>query len=128
MGFRSNFFLRCGRGGSGRVCLPLAFVLEASPLSRRLKWPLWVVLSCRDSARRPSSARKGSTKSVVFGRVAMGIRTGGIDEGADGVTNFYPAKENLGSVWDPLGHKTAQSLNYLRSLGTVSIPPELSYL
>jgi hypothetical protein len=58
----------------------------------------------------------------------MGIRAGGIDEGADGVTNFYPAKENLGSVWDPLGHKTAQSLNYLRSLGTVSIPPELSYL
>jgi hypothetical protein len=28
----------------------------------------------------------------VFGRVAMGIRAGGIDEGADGVANFYPAK------------------------------------
>jgi hypothetical protein len=27
----------------------------------------------------------------------MGIRAGGIDEGAD--------SENLGSVWDPLGHK-----------------------
>jgi hypothetical protein len=26
----------------------------------------------------------------VFGRVAMGIRAGGIDKGEDGVTNFYP--------------------------------------
>jgi hypothetical protein len=32
--------------------------------------------------------------------MAMGIRAGGIDEGADGVTNFYPAKIwALGSTW-----------------------------
>jgi hypothetical protein len=36
----------------------------------------------------------------VLGRVAIGIRAGGIDEGADGVTNFYPAKVwALGSTW-----------------------------
>jgi hypothetical protein len=44
------------------------------------------------SARRPSSTQTGTTKSVVFGRVAMGIRARGIDKGADGVANFYPAK------------------------------------
>jgi hypothetical protein len=45
-----------------------------------------------DSARRPSSTQTGTTKSVVFRRVAMDIRARGIDEGADGVANFYPAK------------------------------------
>ena len=35
----------------------------------------------------------------VTGRVAMGIRAGGVDEGADGVTIFYPAKFEL---WDLL--------------------------
>ena len=35
----------------------------------------------------------------VTGRVAMGIRAGGVDEGADGVTIFYTAKFEL---WDLL--------------------------
>jgi len=50
-----------------------------------------------DSARSPSSTQMGTTKSVVFGRVVMGIRARGIDEGADGVAIFYPAKTWLGS-------------------------------
>ena len=37
----------------------------------------------------------------VTGRVAMGIRGGGIDEGANGVTNFSQQKSGL---WDALGH------------------------
>ena len=48
----------------------------------------------------PSSTQMGTTKSVVFGRVVMGIRARGIDEGADGVAIFYPAKTwALGSTW-----------------------------
>ena len=49
----------------------------------------------------PSSAQMGTTtKSVVFGRVVMGIRARGIDEWADGVAIFYPAKTwALGSTW-----------------------------
>ena len=118
VGFRSKKnILRCGRGGSGRVCLPLAFVLEASPLSRRLKRPLWVVLSCRDSTRRPSSARKGATKSAVFGRVAMGIRAGGIDEGADGVTNFYPANFHTPAEW------VGSASCLITSVAVSSLPP-----
>jgi hypothetical protein len=38
-------------------------------------------------------APKRALRSVVFERVAMGIRARGIDEGADGVANFY--SENL---------------------------------
>jgi hypothetical protein len=35
-----------------------------------------------------------------FGRVVIGIRAGGINEGADGVANFCPAKTwALGSTW-----------------------------
>ena len=45
-----------------------------------------------DSTRSPSSTQMGTTKSVVFGRVVMGIRARGIDEGADGVAISYPAK------------------------------------
>ena len=53
-----------------------------------------------DSTRSPSSTQMGTTKSVVFGRVVMGIRARGIDEGADGVAIFYPAKTwALGSTW-----------------------------
>jgi hypothetical protein len=59
-----------------------------------------------DSARSPSSAQTGATKSEVFGRVEMGIRARGIDEGADGVAIFYPAKTWLGS-WIHLVMKQA---------------------
>ena len=53
-----------------------------------------------DSTRSPSSTQMGTTKSVVFGRVVMGIRARGIDEGADGVAIFYPEKTwALGSTW-----------------------------
>jgi hypothetical protein len=53
-----------------------------------------------DSTRSPSSTQTGTTKSVVFGRVSMGVRARGIDEGADGVAIFYPAKTwALGSAW-----------------------------
>jgi hypothetical protein len=80
-------------------CAPLAFI---SPLI--FGWPrggglpannFKVGLSGRyysDSTRSPSSTQTGITKSVVFGRVAMGIRARGINEGADGVAIFYPAK------------------------------------
>ena len=53
-----------------------------------------------DSTRSPSSTQMGTTKSLGFGRVLMGIRARGIDEGADGVAIFYPAKTwALGSTW-----------------------------
>ena len=68
-------------------------------------WDLLVIMGLSgryysDSTRSPSSAKVGTTKSVVFGRVVMGIRARGIDEGADGVVVFYPAKTwALGSTW-----------------------------
>jgi hypothetical protein len=57
----------------------------------------------------PSSAQMGTTKSVVSGRVVMGIsvniRVRGVDEGADGVAIFYPAKKP--GLLDPPGHETS---------------------
>jgi hypothetical protein len=64
----------------------------------------------------------------VFGRVAMGIsiRAGGIDEGAGGVTNFYPAKIwALAGIHLVLVIKRALVENYLLTkLG--SLPGALS--
>jgi hypothetical protein len=56
-----------------------------------------------------ASTRFAFRCGCVFGRVAMGIRAGGIDEGAGGVTFFLPSK-NLGSGIHSLSHKTGTSL------------------
>jgi hypothetical protein len=47
------------------------------------------------------STQMGTTKILVFGRVVMGIRARGIDEGADGVAIF----QRKPGLLDPPGHK-----------------------
>jgi hypothetical protein len=55
----------------------------------------------------------------VFGRVEMGIRAGGIDEGADGVAIFYAAKTR---ALEPAWSQNRRFLNGIR----VALPGALS--